>query len=46
MTVITPRRSTIVPARNMSCAIRALRSSGPTVGNPRTRDTMMLPETM
>src|SRR2546426_17391 len=46
ITVITPSRSTIVPARNMSCAMRALSRSGPTVGNPRTSDTMMLPDTM
>src|SRR5215470_7299647 len=46
ITVITPRRSTMVPARNMSCAMRALRRRGPTVGKPSTRDTMMLPDTM
>ena len=46
ITVITPSRSTIVPARNMSWAMSALSRSGPTVGNPSTSDTMMLPETM
>ena len=46
ITVITPSRSTIVPARNMSCAMSALSRRGPTVGRPRTRDTMMLPDTM
>src|SRR5262249_3573635 len=46
ITVMTPRSSTIVRARNMSCAMRALSSSGPTVGSPRTSETMMLPDTM
>src|SRR5262245_11067961 len=46
ITVITPSSSTIVPARNMSWAISALSRSGPTVGRPRTSDTMMLPDTM
>src|SRR5262245_58603664 len=46
ITVITPSSSTIVPARNISCAISALSRSGPTVGRPRTSDTMMLPDTM
>src|SRR6267142_9402 len=46
ITVMIPRSSTIVPARNMSWAMRALRSSGPTVGKPSTSETMMLPETM
>ena len=31
-TVITPSSSTMVPARNMSWAMSAFRSSGPTVG--------------
>src|SRR6516162_8606497 len=46
ITVITPRSSTMVPARNMSCEMSALSSSGPTVGGPSTSETMMLPETM
>src|SRR5437867_5437839 len=46
MTVSTPRSRTMVPARNMSCAISAFRSRGPTVGRLKTSDTMMLPETM
>ena len=46
ITVITPSRSTIVPARNMSCAMSAFSRSGPTVGKPSTSDTMMLPDTM
>src|SRR5438874_5790096 len=46
ITVITPSRSTMVPARNISCAMRAFSSSGPTVGKPRTRETMMLPDTI
>src|SRR5215475_3530634 len=46
ITVMTPSMSTMVPARNMSWAMRAFRRSGPTVGSPRTRDTMMLPDTM
>src|SRR5207237_5618397 len=46
ITVITPSSNTIVPARNMSCAMSALRRSGPTVGKPSTSDTMMLPDTM
>src|SRR4029453_4690722 len=46
ITVMTPSSSTMVPARNMSCAMSALSSSGPTVGSPSTSDTMMLPETM
>ena len=36
----------MVPARNMSWEMSALSSSGPTVGSPRTSETMMLPETM
>jgi subtilisin family serine protease len=46
ITVMTPSRSTMVPARNMSCEMRARSKSGPTVGSPRTSDTMMLPDTM
>src|SRR6266508_4893653 len=46
ITVITPSRSTIVPARNMSCAMSDFSRRGPTVGNPSTMDTMMLPDTM
>ena len=33
----------MVPARNMSCAISACSSSGPTVGRLSTSETMMLP---
>src|SRR5437870_5684476 len=33
-TVMTPSIKTIVPARNISWAMRALSSSGPTVGRP------------
>jgi hypothetical protein len=40
-----PISSTIVPARNMSCAISAFRYSGPTVGRLITSDTMIEPET-
>jgi hypothetical protein len=39
ITVITPSSSTIVPARNMSCAISAFSRSGPTVGRLRTSDS-------
>src|SRR5512143_3409546 len=46
MTVMTPSSRTMVPARNMSWAIKAFRSRGPTVGRLRTSETMMLPETM
>ena len=46
MTVMTPSSRTIVPARNMSWAISAFSSSGPTVGRLSTSETMMLPETM
>ena len=45
MTVITPSSRTMVPARNMSWAISALSSSGPTVGRLSTSETMMLPDT-
>jgi len=45
ITVITPSSSTMVPARNMSCATSACTSSGPTVGSPSTIEMMMLPET-
>ena len=45
ITVSTPSSSTMVPARNMSCAISACSSSGPTVGRLSTSETMMLPET-
>src|SRR6478752_7100369 len=45
ITVSTPSSSTIVPARNMSCATSACSNSGPTVGRPSTRETTMLPET-
>src|SRR6266568_2482117 len=45
MTVITPSSRMMVPARNISWAINALRSSGPTVGRLSTSDTMMLPDT-
>src|SRR5262249_60153657 len=46
MTVITPSSSTMVPARNMSCAMSALSSSGPTVGRPSTSETVMEPAAM
>src|SRR5712692_8693014 len=46
ITVITPSRSTIVPASYMALAMWALSRSGPTFGNPRTSETMMLPDTM
>src|SRR5262249_32686438 len=46
ITVMTPSRSTMVPAKNMSCGMSDFRRSGPTVGSPSTSDTMMLPDTM
>ena len=45
ITVSIPSRRTIVPARNMSCAISERRSSGPTVGSESTRETTIEPET-
>ena len=45
MTVMTPSSRMMVPARNMSWAISALSSNGPTVGRLNTSDTMMLPDT-
>src|SRR5437667_393201 len=46
ITVSTPSIRMIVPARNMSRAIKALNNSGPTVGRLKTIDTITLPETM
>ncbi len=45
ITVMMPSSRMIVPARNMSCAISAFSSSGPTVGRLSTSEMMMLPET-
>src|SRR5450631_4802819 len=45
MTVMTPSSRMMVPARNISWAINALSSNGPTVGRLNTSDTMMLPDT-
>src|SRR6202795_3605374 len=45
ITVITPSSRMMVPARNISWAISAFSSNGPTVGRLNTSDTMMLPDT-
>jgi len=44
--LLKPNISTMVPARNISWAISALSSSGPTVGRLNTIETMILPDTI
>ena len=44
ITVINPISNIIPPAKNISCATKALTSIGPTVGKDSTTPTMILPE--